>query len=109
MRALPQIRVYGGILGYDLFQFEQLSTALVNFQSRNNDPKAQVLPSYSVLAKVAACSLIVFYDAPMAPENMFKEFTDIHPIGTLETRSYLSLVQATPIFVTDNMRSATIF
>ena len=109
MRALPQTRVYGGILGYDLFQLEQLSTALVNFQSRNNDPKAQVLPSFSVLAKVAACSLIVFYDAPMAPENMFKEFTDIHPIGTLETRSYLSLVQTTPIFVTDNMRSVTIF
>ncbi|CAF0832065.1 unnamed protein product [Rotaria sordida] len=53
---------------------------------------------------ILGMDLVVFYDAPVAPDGIFKEFTDLHPIGILHSRSLLSIVQCTPGFLTDNLR-----
>ncbi|CAF1329966.1 unnamed protein product [Adineta steineri] len=104
MRALPQTLVYGGVLLYDFLEINDIVNAAVNFQTNNQDPKAQILCDFTSLGGSVAISIIAFYDAPIAPPNTFDVFTSIRHLGKLQTRSFLSLVQASPVFVTDNMR-----
>ena len=104
MRALPQTRVYGGILFYDLLQFDDVLVAVLKFQNNNKDPKAQLLCTFTSAAGVPNLNVIAFYDAPSAPENIFQSILEIPHAGVLKTRSYLSLVQAPPVSVTANMR-----
>ncbi|CAF4165609.1 unnamed protein product, partial [Adineta steineri] len=104
MCALPQTLVYGGVLLYDFLEINDIVNAAVNFQTNNQDPKAQILCDFTSLGGSVAISIIAFYDAPIAPPNTFDVFTSIRHLGKLQTRSFLSLVQASPVFVTDNMR-----
>ena len=104
LRAVPQTQVYGGCLYYPWVQIDSVLKAITNFQMSNTDPKAQMLSILAIKDGVLAMDLVVFYDAPVAPESIFKEFLDLHPIGDLRTRSLLSIVQCTPGFLTDNLR-----
>ena len=90
MRALPQTQVYGGNLFYTEDKLDSLLTATTNFQNNNKDPKAQLLCNVVVQINVILINVIAFYDAPIAPNDIFKEFTSI-PVfgGTLNTSSYL--------------------
>lgn len=99
MRSHPQTLVYGGLLVYvEVHQFDKVLTALINFRINNKDPKAQVLFSFSHQTGLVTIDLILFYDGLTAPENLFKEFTDISHIGTLKTRSFVSFVKVVPIY-----------
>ena len=104
MRALPQTLVYGGVLIYLVLQFGQVREAIVNFQNNNKDPKAQIIPTILYVDGLVNYNVAIFYDAPTAPNNIFKEFTDILPLGNLQTRTYVSLIKAAPVFVTSNVR-----
>jgi hypothetical protein len=104
MRAVPQTQVYGGLLIYSPLQFDGLIQAMVNFQANNKDPKAQIIGSFIIAPGEFIFILIVFYDAPTAPNGTFDEFLAIYPYGTLQTQSYLSLVQASPVSDTNNLR-----
>ncbi|CAF2153264.1 unnamed protein product [Rotaria magnacalcarata] len=105
LRALPQTLVYGGLLIYvDIHKFDNILTALVNFQNNNKDPKAQLLPSFFRQAGLISFTLTVFYDAPTAPTSTFDEFMNISHFGVLKTRSFLSFIKAVPVFITDGMR-----
>ncbi|CAF1156380.1 unnamed protein product [Adineta steineri] len=104
MRALPQTLVYGGVLIYTIFEIDDVVNAVVNFQKTNQDPKAQILCDFTTLVDSFAININAFYDAPTAPPNTFDVFTSILHEGQLETQSYLSLVQALPVFISANMR-----
>ncbi|CAF3641994.1 unnamed protein product [Rotaria sp. Silwood1] len=104
LRAVPQNQVYGGCLYYTWFKIDRVLKAITNFQARNTDPKAQILSILAIKDGILGMDLVVFYDAPVAPEGIFKEFTDLQPIGSLHSRSLLSIVQCTPGFLTDNLR-----
>jgi len=105
LRAVPQTLVYGGLLIYvDEHQFDNILIALANFKNNNKDPKAQILPSFAREAGLVIFTLCAFYDAPTAPESVFKEFTNIFHIGTLRTRSFVSFIKAVPVHFTDDMR-----
>ena len=104
MRALPKTRVYGGILFYGLLQFDDVLGALLNFQNNSRDPKAQLLCSFTSTAGVPNLNVIALYEVSTAPENIFQPILGIPHKGFLKTRSYLSLVQASPVSVTANMR-----
>ncbi len=104
MRALPQTQVYGGFLLYIPLQFDVVIQAIVNFYNNNKDPKAQLIGSFIIAQGEFIFTLIVFYDAPTAPSGIFDEFLAISPYGTLQTQSYLSLVQAAPVSATNNLR-----
>ncbi|CAF4389920.1 unnamed protein product, partial [Adineta steineri] len=104
MRALPQTQVYGGVLLYDFLEINDIVNAAVTFQTNNQDPKAQILCDFTSLGGSVAISIIAFYDAPIAPSNTFEVFTSIRHLGKLQTRSFLSPVPASPVFVTNNMR-----
>ncbi|CAF4004686.1 unnamed protein product [Adineta steineri] len=104
MRAFPQGQVYGGLLLYTVLVINDLVNAIVTFQTNNQDPKAQILCDFTSLANSFDINIVAFYDAPIAPPNIFDVFTSILHEGQLETQSYLSLVQASPVFVSANMR-----
>ncbi|CAF4090756.1 unnamed protein product [Rotaria magnacalcarata] len=109
LRALPQTLVYGGLLIYvDIHKFDNILTALVNFQNNNKDPKAQLLPSFFRQAGLISFTLTVFYDAPTAPTSTFDEFMNISHFGVLKTRSFLSFIKAVPVFITDGMRHSSL-
>jgi hypothetical protein len=105
MHSHPQTLVYGGLLVYiEVHQFDKVLTALINFRNNNKDPKAQVLFSFSHQTELITIDLILFYDAPTPPENLFKEFTDISHIDTLKTRSFLAFVKSVPVSTLDGKR-----
>lgn len=104
MRALPQTQIYGGVLYYTVLELDNLLTAVMNFQNNSKDPDAQIISSITAMDGVLIPNTIIFYDAPTAPESIFQEFINIPHIGILKTQSYLSIVKASPIFTTDNMR-----
>ncbi|CAF3756624.1 unnamed protein product, partial [Adineta steineri] len=104
MRALSQTLVYGGVLIYLKPKIDDVINAVVNFQKTNQDPKAQILCDFTSILGVFAMNINIFYDAPVAPPNTFEVFTSILHEGELQTQSYLSLVQAVPVFISANMR-----
>ncbi len=105
MRSHPQTLVYGGFLVYtEVHQFDKVLTALINFRNDNKDPKAQMLFSFSHQTEFITIDLILFYDAPTPPENLFKVFTDIPHIGTLKTHSFLAFVKSIPVSILDGKR-----
>jgi hypothetical protein len=104
MRALPQTKVYDGILFYVKSEFDAVMKAVNTFQNNNKDPKAQILCSFTNTIGVLELLIIGFYDAPTAPPSAFEEFLKISHTGALKTRSLLALVQAIPVALTSNMR-----
>ena len=104
MRAFPQTKVYGGLLFYALSQFDQVLTAVTRFQNNNSDLKAHLLCTFTATAGVPIPIIVAFYDAPIAPQSIFQDLLNIPHTGVLKTCSYLSLVQASLVFVTENMR-----
>ena len=92
VRALPQTEVYGGILIYDRLQFDAVIQAIVDFHSTNKDPKAVIIGSPLYTAGQFLFYLLVFYDAPMAPNGTFDKFLSIPHISTLQKQSYRALI-----------------
>lgn len=93
MRVVPQTLVYGGALLYFPTQFEAIVKAMVEFQAKNKDPKAQIFGFFIVAYGRFTLSLFIFYDAPTAPAGIFDDFLVIAPLGTLKTQTFLSLIQ----------------
>ncbi|CAF1344695.1 unnamed protein product, partial [Adineta ricciae] len=105
LRAHPQTQVYGGLLVYiDERRFDDVLKAVMDFRDNNKDPKAQALVSFTHQTGLITFDITLFYDAPRAPDDTFKKFTNIPHMGTLKTRSFLSFVKVVPIYVTDGRR-----
>lgn len=96
MRAVPQTLVYGGLLIYSSSEVEPALQAMANFHAKNKDPRAQIIVYLSIGFGQLNLILAAFYDAPTPPSGMFDEFLAISHFGTLETQSFLSLIQAAP-------------
>jgi hypothetical protein len=80
-----------------------LIPALLNFAAQK-DPKAQIIGSFNIVQGQFVFILLAFYDAPTASNGTFDEFLAIFPFGTLQTQSYLSIVNAAPVGQTANLR-----
>lgn len=105
VRAVPQTDVYGGLVIYTDDQLEALMNATAVFAKKNADPKAQVITTINVIAGIPSGILLAFYDAPTAPAGTFDMFTAVPSlISDLQTRSFLSLVQAAPTNITSGSR-----
>jgi hypothetical protein len=77
---------------------------IFNFKNANTDRKAQIGAGFISIEGLINFHITVFYEHPTAPENIFKEFMAIYHHGVLETRSYLSLIQATSASASANVR-----
>lgn len=96
MRAVPQTQIYGGFLIYSSSEVEAILQATVNFHATNKDPRAQIIVYFGIGLGQLNLILAVFYDAPIPPNGMFDAFLAVPHFGTLETRSFLSLIQTSP-------------
>ena len=78
---------------YPLLKFDEVHTAIANFSVSVQDPKAAILPSYMNIAGDPVINLLVFYDSPTPPPDIFHTFTNISPISRdVETRAYPDII-----------------
>jgi len=96
--------LFGGVLFSDVPQFDDILMAIINFQNTNTDPKVQIEAGFKGAVSLITFYIAVFYDCPTAPDDISKEFLDIHHRSMLETRSYLSLIEAISACVSAKMR-----
>ncbi|KAG0695061.1 hypothetical protein DFH29DRAFT_814582 [Suillus ampliporus] len=103
LKTFPQSQVWGGIIMYTANELDLVNQATANFVANITDPKAQIITS---ILGISGASEIVFYDGPSPPEGIFDEFLAIpHEFKDVSTRSFLSLVQATPSNITSDSRA----
>ncbi|KAK4047057.1 hypothetical protein OIO90_006341 [Microbotryomycetes sp. JL221] len=101
--------VYGGIALYDGLNLKGLAQATTNFSRTNRDPKASVLPTFNAVAGLPGAVLIEFYDGEKPPVGTFSAFEESKskPLSKdFKTRSWLSLVKASPADATAGQRGA---
>jgi len=69
-----------------------------------DDPKVQILPSYTYAVGLLIITNIIFYDGPRPPQGIFDEFPAIPSISSdVKTRSFTSLVDNTGSHAIDNL------
>ncbi|EKM57317.1 uncharacterized protein PHACADRAFT_91510, partial [Phanerochaete carnosa HHB-10118-sp] len=96
-KAYTQSQVWGGVSIIVGAQPDALNAATLKFQANVMDPKAQVLPTYTVAGGMPVMTILMFYDAPNQPPGIFDDFLAIPAIEQdISTRSFLSLVQSLP-------------
>ncbi|KAL6301066.1 FAD-binding domain-containing protein [Sparassis latifolia] len=102
MKAWPQTEIWGGVIEIDGYLYaEDFKSATANFSTNVTDPKATVLLAYNYAIGVYLMTAIIFYDAPTPPRGIFDEFLAIPYLSSdVCTRSFLSLVQASPSNIT---------
>ncbi|QRV98417.1 FAD-binding domain protein [Ceratobasidium sp. AG-Ba] len=105
--AFPQGQVWGGLTTYTEGQLAKLNNAVVDFVKTVNDPKASIIPAYNSIIGQPGVSLLMFYDGPTPPAGIFERFLSIpHFTSDVKTRSFTSLVQASPSDITYGTRGA---
>ncbi|KAF9244082.1 FAD-binding domain-containing protein [Melanogaster broomeanus] len=102
--TFPQSLVWGGLLLMDGAVFGRLVAATQDFLENNIDTKAAVIVNYNILAGSKVAFVILFYDGPEPPKGLFDDFMNIEAYQDVRTRSYLSLVQASPISLSSGRR-----
>ncbi|KAF4610652.1 hypothetical protein D9613_006783 [Agrocybe pediades] len=101
----PQTQVWGGIKTITANHIDDVAAATAAFNANVTDPKASVLTTYNFLLGQPGIVLILFYDGPTPPAGIFDDFLAIpHFTSDVKTRSFLSLVQASPAELTSGAR-----
>ncbi|KAJ7108943.1 FAD dependent oxidoreductase [Mycena crocata] len=107
LKTFPQGQVWGGLITYTVAQIDEVSAAVARFASNVTDPKAAIIPTYNFLLGQPGISNVIFYDGPTPPAGIFDEFLAIpHLTKDVDTRSFVSLVQAAPSNATTGTRGA---
>ncbi|KAH9842438.1 FAD dependent oxidoreductase [Rhodofomes roseus] len=104
MEAHTQSEVWGGAILISGAP-DEVVVATQNFYDNVTDPKASLLTTINNEIGLPVTELTLFYNAPTPPDGMFDEFLAIPAFSTdISTRSYLSLVTATPDNATQSQR-----
>jgi len=105
LQTFPQGQVWGGLLTFTEDVIPQVTAAAANFAANVTDPKAAIITTYNFLLGEPGVSQILFYDGDTQPDEIFDEFLAI-PYFTkdIQTRSFSSLVQASPSNITTGTR-----
>ncbi|KAF9017798.1 FAD-binding domain-containing protein [Hymenopellis radicata] len=105
LQTFPQGMVWGGLITYTFGQLDEVNAAAARFSSQVTDPKAGIITTYNFLLGQPGVSQILFYDAPTPPDGIFDDFLAIpHFTKDIDTRSFLSLVLASPANTTQGTR-----
>ncbi|CAE6360683.1 unnamed protein product [Rhizoctonia solani] len=105
--AFPQGQVWGGLKTFTANNLDKVNKATADFVANVTDPKAGIITTYNFLLGQPGVSLLMFYDGPTPPAGIFERFTSIpHFTSDVSTRSFLSLVGASPSNATYGFRGA---
>ncbi|KAI0825970.1 FAD-binding domain-containing protein [Irpex lacteus] len=97
LKTYPQGQVWGGILVYGGDQLAAVNNSTAKFAAQVKDPKAQIITTYNYIAGFPDVTQLLFYDGPTPPSDIFEDFLAIPSVlSDIKTRSFLSLVQASP-------------
>lgn len=108
MKTFPQTQIWAGIIYYDALEWDATGRAIYNFFINNDDPNANILPTYNIVAgAVRVMVLLVFYNKPQPPFGLFDEFFKIRSVAnTVKTRDFLDFVKEPPSIYTSGQRGA---
>ncbi|KAG6810664.1 hypothetical protein H0H92_010846 [Tricholoma furcatifolium] len=107
LKAYPQGKVWGGVITYTTAQVADITAATSLFSSTVTDPKASIITTYNYVLGQLGVALILFYDGPTPPPGLFDKFLSIPSFTrNIKTRSFLSLVEATPVNTVRGLRMA---
>lgn len=101
--------VYGGIKIFGPLAVDELAQATANFSRNNQDPKANVLPTFNAIAGVPGAVLLQFYDGETAPPGTFAAFDSMKAkplITNVKTQPWLDFVKSAPADATAGTRGA---
>ncbi|KJA17160.1 hypothetical protein HYPSUDRAFT_46688 [Hypholoma sublateritium FD-334 SS-4] len=107
LKAFPQSQVWGGIIQYPGVVADAVTAATVAFQNVT-DPKAGLITTYNYIPSIqqVVSAALMFYDAPTPPAGIFDSFLAIPSVGSdVSTRSFLSMVQSSPVNFTQPTRT----
>ena len=101
--------IQAGIIYYDALEWDATGRAIYNFFINNDDPNANILPTYNIAAgAVRVMVLLVFYNKPQPPFGLFDEFFKIRSVAnTVKTRDFLDFVKEPPSIYTAGQRLAS--
>ncbi|ELU42150.1 putative FAD dependent oxidoreductase [Rhizoctonia solani AG-1 IA] len=103
----PKGQVWGGLSTFTSDQLDKVIQASTEFAQQVKDPKAAIIPTFNFLLEQPGVSLLMFYDGPTPPSGIFERFQSIpHFTSDVKTRSFTSLVQASPANTTYGLRAA---
>lgn len=99
LQAYRQGDVYGGNLVFPRTQSmdAQLLQAVRDFTQHNHDDKAAIIltAERALLGLLDIWIMFIYYNGPVAPVQVFKNFTDLKPVvNSCKTRSYANLLVA---------------
>jgi hypothetical protein len=78
---------------------------VADFSANNNDPNANILPTYNFLTELGILSLLVFYNKPTPPPGLFDAFLGVPSLTRdVKTRSFLDFVKNAPSNATQGLR-----
>ncbi|TFK52879.1 FAD-binding domain-containing protein [Heliocybe sulcata] len=105
LQTFPQGNVWGGLLTFTENVIPQVTAAAANFSANVTDTKAGIITTYNFLLGEPGVSQLLFYDGETPPDGIFDEFLAV-PYFTkdIETRSFSSLVRASPANATAGTR-----
>ncbi|THU83468.1 FAD-binding domain-containing protein [Dendrothele bispora CBS 962.96] len=110
LKTFPQGQVWGGLITYTASHLEDVAAAVAKFSANVTDPKAAIITASNFLLTQPGVSQLLFYDGPTPPDGIFNDFLDIpHFTEDVDTRDFISLVQASPANLTAGQRSVGIF
>ncbi|KAF9257696.1 FAD-binding domain-containing protein [Marasmius fiardii PR-910] len=95
LKAHPQTDVWGGTIVYPSTVFSDVSSAVLNYTSRNVDPKTGLQCTFARVQGQGTIMVNLFYDAPSPAPGIFDAFLNITSVSSdIKTRPYLSMIQS---------------
>ena len=86
-------------------QWDEVTALVAKWSAGNTDPKANILPSYSVLGGVQFLYMLMFYNGPTPPNGLFDDFLAIPAlVNDIKTRDFAGFVGSTAGNSTTGMR-----
>ncbi|KAK2462599.1 hypothetical protein APHAL10511_005332 [Amanita phalloides] len=74
MKALPQPSIWAGTINYPASSVPDVTKAIIKFSANNNDPKANIGFSYSLVNGQLTITGVLYYDCPSLPPGLFDDF-----------------------------------
>ncbi|KAF9038025.1 FAD-binding domain-containing protein [Panaeolus papilionaceus] len=105
LKTFPQMAVWGGTALFPGESIYQVADATTAFYQTVTDPKAAILVLFGMIMANPIASVLLFYDGPNPPPGIFDSFLSLPAVTSdLRTRSYLSMIQASPPSPVENPR-----
>lgn len=100
-------QVWGGLKTYTFDQIPAIVNATAAFDVKNEDPKAQIIPTFNFFLGQPGVSLLAFYDGENPPAGTFDMFDSARPFtADWKARGFTDLVRSAPSNATAGHRGA---